>query len=491
MTEPTRPAMRPLAIVTLLAAGFGLGGLLAGGSLGRLDAEAAFGSRRLETARELSAAYTEVAATIAPSVVNISSRRKVEASEPLRRIPDQLRDFFGPDFFDHFFSPPGPGGGLLQGLGAGVIVSEDGYIVTNEHVVREADEVTVKLSDEREFTASVVGTDSKTDLAVLKIEAEGLNPARIGDSDALEIGELVVASGSPFGLTATVTAGIVSAKGRAHVGISDYEDFIQTDAAINPGNSGGPLVNLEGEVVGINTAIFTRTGGYMGIGFAIPSNMVKSVMRSLIDEGHVVRGWLGVAIQPLNDKLAKSFGYDSSDGVLVGDVTEDSPAANAGIEAGDIILSYDGRDVDEIGKLRSVVAATRPGARVPVKIFRDGETRRVEVEIGELEGEAADEREYGVTSPNLGMSLRTLTPELARERGVEEESGALVVGVDALGAASKAGIRINDVIIRVGDVPVTSVDDLRRAVDAERTADGVRLTVVTRGVRRFVYVETK
>ncbi len=455
----------------------------------------AFGGSSLETARELSHAFSEVAERIRPSVVNVSTTRKVRS--PLRHLPDGLqspfRDFFGDEFFDHFFGPRGRDDGefFQRGVGTGVIVSSDGYIVTNHHVVAEADEVKVKLADERSFTAEVIGTDPKTDIAVLKIDADGLKAARLGDSDKLRVGELVIASGNPFGLNATVTAGIVSATGRANVGIADYEDFIQTDAAINPGNSGGPLVNLEAEVVGINTAIFSRSGGYMGIGFAIPSNMVKSIMASLIEEGRVVRGWLGIVIQNLDEGLAQSFGYDSTDGVLVGDVRKDGPADKAGLKPGDIIVRYNGKDVKSTDKLRSMVAETRPGTRVPVEVFRDGRTKKLTVEIGELEDAEAEASGREVLPKlDLGMSVRTLTPELARRLDLEPDTrGVVVTAVKPFGPAAEAGIRVNDVIVRVQDEAIENVDDFRAALRRYRREGGVRLVLRTGDVQRFAYLK--
>jgi serine protease Do len=459
-------------------------------------AEAAFGLGG-DTARDLSATFTQVAERIGPSVVNISSSKKVKG--PAGNLRDGLRgspfEEFGEEFFRHFFGPQGPGQGprgfLQQGMGTGVIVGDEGYIVTNTHVVEGADEVKVKLVDEREFTAKVVGTDPKTDVAVLKIEAEGLQAATLGDSDALRVGELVIASGNPFGLNATVTAGIVSAKGRANVGIADYEDFIQTDAAINPGNSGGPLVNLDGEVVGINTAIFSRSGGYMGIGFAIPVNMVKSIMGSLIEDGRVIRGWLGIAIQNLDEGLAKSFNFDSTDGVLVGDVTDCSPAEKAGLETGDIIVSFNGSPVARADKLRSRVAATKPGSTATLEVYRDGRREELEVEIGELPADehAAAEPE---TAPKLdvGMSVQTLTPEIARQLGYEAGTrGVVVTDVDPFGPGAKAGIQVQDVITQVQDKPVKNTDDFRSALRKHEDDGGVRIVVRHGEMQRFAYLD--
>jgi serine protease Do len=484
-------------------------GLMAGTWLGNpvapvTNAEAAFGLGGDHAASELSAAFSHVAEQIGPSVVNISSTKKMKS--PFR--PGNFRGSpfeFGEEFFNQFFGPGGPhgpgGGGrgddfLQQGMGTGVVVSDDGYIVTNTHVVEGADEVKVKLVDDREFTAKVVGTDPKTDLAVVKIEAGALQAATLGDSDQLKVGELVLASGNPFGLNATITAGIVSAKGRANVGIADYEDFIQTDAAINPGNSGGPLVNLEGEVVGINTAIFSRSGGYMGIGFAIPSNMVKSIMTSLIKEGRVIRGWLGIAIQNLDDGLAKSFNYDSTDGVLVGDVTADSPAASAGMKAGDIIVAYNGTAVSKADRLRSRVADTPPGSRATVEVFRDGRKKELDVKIGELpvdEAEASAGSEEGEsTQLDIGMSVQTLTPDIARELGYKGAMrGVVVTDVDPMGPAAKSGIRPKDVITKVQDEKVDDADDFRAALRKYKEDGGVRLAVKNGDMQRFAYLALK
>ncbi len=328
---------------------------------------------QLRQAKDLSQAFRHVAKSIRPAVVSISSVRRI--------VPAALQSQLGRDV------PGGiPKGAFEQrGFGTGVVVSEDGYILTNNHVVRAADEVNVTLSDSRTLSAKVVGTDQKTDLAVLKIDTSGLSFATLGDSDAIDVGEWALAIGSPFGLAQTVTAGIISAKGRSNVGITDYEDFLQTDAAINPGNSGGPLVNLDGQVIGINTAIASRSGGYMGIGFAIPSNLARPVMQSIIKDGHVERGWLGAAIQDLTKELADSLQLDSRDGVLVGNVIAGSPADEAGLQPGDIVLKFAGNIMRTANQLRNAVAATAPDTNTELAVLRDGQTETFKVVIGQHE----------------------------------------------------------------------------------------------------------
>ncbi len=484
-------------VVALVASGFALfGPELAGRFAYAVEsAKATATGERLRTAGDLATAFSDVAEAIRPSVVSISSIKKINASQRFQRMPDELfnspfRDFFGDDFFDRFFRFRTPQRGYVQkGLGTGVIVSDDGYILTNNHVVNDADEVAVKLSDDREFTARLVGTDPKSDLAVIKIDARDLHAAKLGDSDSLKIGEWVVAAGNPFGLAHTITTGIVSAKGRANVGVADYEDFIQTDAAINPGNSGGPLVNLRGEVVGINTAIFSRSGGYMGIGFAIPINMAKSIMNSLIKTGQVVRGWLGVAIQDLDRGLAESFGYDTTQGVLIGDVTKGGPAEKAGLKQGDIILRFNGKNVPDSHNLRSAVAATEPGSKVPVEVFRSGKRWTVTVEIGELETAMASAKGTE-SSVDLGMTVKNLTPEAASELGYERTDGVLVTEVDPLGAAAKAGISVNDLIISVQGKPVTNVTEFRREMAGHDLKKGIRLVVQSGSIQRFVFLRS-
>jgi serine protease Do len=449
----------------------------------------------LETADQLSTAFEYVAEMVKPSVVSIRSSKKIEVSQR-PQIPDDLRnspfrDFFDDDFFERFFGPQGRGRPYVQqGLGTGFVVSEDGYILTNNHVVERADEVSVMLSDGREFKAEIIGTDPKTDVAVIKVDGEGLQPVTLGDSDDLRVGGWVVAVGNPFGLSSTITAGIVSATGRSRVGIADYEDFIQTDAAINPGNSGGPLVNLRGEVIGINTAIFSRSGGYMGIGFAIPVNMAKSIMDSLIAEGRVVRGWLGVVIQNLDEGLAQSFGYDDTDGVLVSDVQEDSPADRGGLKSGDIIVRFDGRPVENMDELRLRVAEKKPGEDVEVEIYRDGRDKTLEIEIGALESDEVASTAVEASKPDLGMTVRTVTPQIAAQLGYDEDvTGVVVTNVEPLGPAARAGLRTRDVIVSVQGENVENVRQFNRVLERRELKAGVRIVVRSGDAKRFVFLQ--
>ncbi len=398
----------------------------------------------------------DVAKRARPAVVNISTSVSSK-SQSSRRSPflddPFFRRFFGEEFERRFEAPESP---LQQGTGSGVIVREDGYIITNNHVVEAGDEIQVTLADKRNFTAKIIGTDPKTDLALLKIEAKDLPVLPWGDSGKLQVGEIVMAVGSPFGLNQTVTMGIVSAIGRANVGIVDYEDFIQTDAAINPGNSGGALVNLQGELIGINTAIFSRSGGYMGIGFAIPSNMAKTIQTSLTEHGKVVRGWLGVSIQDLTVDLQEQFNAPDQNGVLVSDVVDDSPAEEGGLKRGDIIRQYDLRKVTDSRHLRSLVAETLPDTSVKIKVIRDGDEHQLKIMIAELPEDlevlasAADE-----ARGKHGLAGITVKPS-SRNRGVE------VTDVKVASAASRAGIRKGDVILEINREQVASVSDFQR-----------------------------
>lgn len=496
--------------VALVGSGFGLAmvtpNLITGWSYAVERGQAEAAQVQLEQPGGMAQAFTAVAKSLRPSVVSVSSVTNVRprAARPEMRgfrnrqvpnqLPEELREFFGgqaPDQFQQFGESP-ERGMQQRGVGSGVIVSPEGFILTNNHVVRGADEVSVTLSDGRIFKAKVVGGDDKSDLAVIQIKAAGLVAAKLGDSDSLEVGQWAVAIGSPFGLDQTVTAGIISAKGRS-VGINDYEDFLQTDAAINPGNSGGPLVNLKGEVIGINTAIASRSGGYQGVGFAIPSNMASSVMHSIITSGTVERGWLGAAIQDLNEELAKSFQFEGT-GVLIGDVVAGSPAEKSGMKAGDIVTSYQGKPTLSANQLRNSVAATTPGTKAKLEVYREGKAMALEVPIGKLETTkvSTGSNRSGSAVPELGLTLGDLTAENAREAGADERlRGALVEEVEQGSLAARVGLRAGDVIVSVDSTPVPDAASFHRLATKENVEKGMRLQIVREGTRRFVYISAQ
>ncbi len=464
----------------------------------------------LAVAEQLSQAFKQVTQRGRPSLGSVVSVRHAQPAAELSQrealppeVPDELKKFFGDDLFDKFFSQPplqGPREGFRsRGMGSGVIVSRDGHILTNNHVVQGADEVTVQLSDKRELKAQVIGTDPETDIAVLKVDAQDLVPATLGNSDQVEVGDWVLALGSPFGLKETVTAGIISATGRGNVGIAVYEDFLQTDAAINPGNSGGPLVNLRGEVIGINTAIASRSGGNMGVGFAIPSNMVKRIMRQLMAEGHVDRGYLGVFLQPLTEKLARSFGVDPDlKGALVGDVIPDSPADRAGLKPGDIITDFEGASVESGDELRRRVASTEAGSRVELKFLRDGKPQTTTVTLGHRhEAQVASKSPAGrpgeaAVDRQLGLAVAPLTGDRAKTLGYPEQTkGVVVTRVIPRSIAAIADIRPGDIIVAVGGQDVETVDQFRSAIKKQNLDKGIRLQLLRDQVRRFVLLEAK
>ncbi len=420
--------------------------------------------------QELSQAFRDIAKQVGPAVVYISTEQTVKGTSGGANSPEQFREFFGDDFMRRFFGEiPQEREYKQSGLGSGFITSPDGYILTNNHVVANADKIKVTLQDKREFTAEVVGTDPKTDVAVIKIKAEKLPVAPFGDSDALEVGDWVVAIGTPFGLSQTVTAGIISAEGRSNIGINDYENFIQTDAAINPGNSGGPLVNINGEVIGINTAIFSRSGGYQGIGFAIPINMAKSVQESLITKGKVIRGWLGVMIQPVAPEMVKQFSLpEGTTGTLVGDVLKGGPAEDSGLRRGDVIVEFDGKPIDSPTTLRNIVADTEVGKNVDVMLFRDGKKQTLQVKIGEQPGEKEDVSAAAPTetAEKFGVSVQELSDEIANQLGYEGETGVIVSNVESGSAADDAGLRRGDLIKEINKQPIESLADYNKAMKA-------------------------
>ena len=439
--------------------------------------------------------FVAVVKAVTPAVVNIATTRVVRAqgadASPFMDDPF-FRQFFGEEFFKRFQMPRDR---RENSLGSGVIVSSDGYIVTNNHVVAKADEIKVLLNDKREFTGKVIGTDPKTDIAVIKISAKNLPVVPWGDSDKLDVGEYVLAIGNPFGLNQTVTLGIVSAVGRADVGIADYEDFIQTDAAINPGNSGGAMVNARGELVGINTAIFSRSGGYMGIGFAVPANMTRAVMDSLVKGGKVVRGWLGVSIQQVTPDLAKQFGLSDTKGALVSEVIENSPAAAAGLQSGDIITALDGKAIEGPSMLRNLVARIAVGKIVKVDVLRDRKTISVNATVTEQPKEIAQTEEESVQGEGkggalAGVEVRALTPEILRQLGLPAGSvGVVVAGVPSAGPAEGAGLQQGDVITEINRQPVRNLADFKRLTGKLGKKQNVLLYVNRQGRKLFIAIK--
>jgi len=424
--------------------------------------------------------FVALAKKMKPLVVNISTTQVSEG-----RGTQEFGSPFGEedpfnDFWRRFFGGPAPRGPQRQrSLGSGFIIDGDGSILTNNHVVENAQKIVVKLgSDDQEFEAKVVGRDPKTDIAVIKINAKtSLPAATLGDSDSLEVGEWVVAIGNPFGLDSTVTSGIVSAKGR-HIGQGPYDNFIQTDASINPGNSGGPLINLRGEVVGINTAIFSRTGGNIGIGFAIPINLVKEVLPQLRGKGKVTRGFLGVLIQKVTPEIAESLGVDRARGALVANVSKDGPADKAGVKVGDVIIEFDGKEVKDSGDLPIIVARTPVDKKVRMKVLRDKKEILLTVAVGELKDE-----EVVAAAPEkgeLGLTVQRLTPQMAEGLGLDKTEGVVVTGVEPGSAADEAGIRRGDVIVEVDRKSIRNLDEYKKAVAAIRKGRGV-LFLVRRG----------
>lgn len=380
-----------------------------------------------------------------------------------------------------------------MGQGTGVIASADGLVVTNNHVIAGADEVKVVLHDGREAMGTVVGADPDTDLAVLRIEASDLVPAKFGDSEESQVGDWVIALGSPFGLSQTVTAGIVSALGREGVGLARFENYIQTDAAINPGNSGGPLANIHGEVVGINTAISSAAGGNDGVGFAIPSRMVGRIVNDLVDDGTVERGWLGVNIQPLDPDLAATFGHDARSGVLVAGVVEGTPASDAGLRPGDIILDIEGRQTDTPAGLARRIADFTPDTEVTIDFLRDGDVLSRVVRLGTRPGAGGSPvatTPAANAGPRLGLELAPLDDASREEASLNTRDGLFVRGVLADGPAAAAGIEPGDAILQIDGTSVTSLESFRAALEATGTGERVRLLVERAGMTRFVVVRT-
>jgi len=481
LLKPFRLRNKALAVACAITLG---GGLLAAAIQSRAHI-----SLKLADPNETPSRVTMAPAAKAamPAVVKISASKVVKTPTAFEGNDDELnplfRQFFGEDGARQFRQQQ-PRSHREGGLGSGVVVSPDGYILTNNHVVDGATDVSVTLPDRREFKAKVIGTDAKTDIAVLKIDASNLPVITVGNSSKMQVGDAVLAIGNPYGVGQTVTMGIVSATGRAGLGIEDYEDFIQTDASINPGNSGGALVNDRGELIGINTAILAPgSGGNQGIGFAVPVNLARNVMDQIVTHGSVQRAYLGVSIQQVTPAIAKAIGLSGPDGAMIGDVTPDSPASRAGLQSGDVITAMNGTPIAESNQLRMNISLMNPGQTVHLKVFRDGQTREVTAQVGEMPGkkvERASRDNSGSGSAALeGVSVEQLDARTAREAGVPANTrGVIVTEVDPGSAAAEAGLKEGDVIQEVNHHAVASADDLSNAVHHSK---GESLLLVNRG----------
>ncbi len=415
------------------------------------------------TPQQISKVFTKVAKQATPAVVYIKADGvgDDDANESLSEPGPN--DPFGDEFFNRFFGMPyrkAPQQVISQG--SGFFVSKKGYILTNAHVVKGAKKLTVVLNDGREMTAETVGLDTSTDVAVIKVEGNNFDFIPLGDSEKMEIGEWVIAIGSPFQLQASVTVGVISAKGRQNLRITDFEDFLQTDAAINPGNSGGPLLNLEGKVIGINTAIVSKSGGYAGIGFAIPSDMVRHIMNQIIDNGTVTRGFLGVALQPLDQDMADAFGLERPEGALVAEVVKGSPADKAGLKQGDIILQYDNTPVKTIGSFRNEISMIKPGSTIKLKVNRNGKILNIPVTLGTH----SDEIGGSGFIQKLGMEVEPLTPEMAKKLGYAQvEEGVVITKIKPGSPAAMAGMRPGFLILAINHKKVTNLEEFNKALE--------------------------
>jgi serine protease Do len=441
--------------------------------------------------------FTTLAEKFDPTVVNISTTQVVKGEQlgqgfgfrpPGQGMPfgPQQRDPFE-EFFDRFFRG-GPFGDMKRrSLGSGLVIDKDGYIVTNHHVVKDADTITVIFYDETEAEAKVIGKDPKTDLALIKVDVNRELPeAKLGDSDTLRMGDWVLAIGNPFGLKYTLTAGIVSAKGR-EIGAGPYDDFIQTDASINPGNSGGPLINMKGEVVGINTAIIA---GGTGIGFAIPINVARDLLPQLREKGRVSRGWLGVYIQRVTPELAQTFGLDRAKGALVSEVTRGGPAEGSGLEHGDIIVEFNGRPVDQFNDLPRMVAAAPPGEKVTLTVLRKGKEKTIKVKLGELPEEEAAVAQ-GESGQELGLQLQEITPELARTHELASDKGLIVTDLDPGGVAAEAGIRRGDIILEINQSPAYTISEFQKKVREAKPGEMMLFLIKRTEGSLYIAVEKK
>jgi serine protease Do len=445
-------------LVTLVTC---FGGTPQGAAMAQADGATGSASAPLATGKAMVSglpSFAPLAQALTPSVVNVSTTQVIQPKLP------PGHPGFGP-FWRFFGEPQQQGPQTVQSLGSGYVIDTEGHIVTNNHVVAHADKIFVTfVGDDHNYEAKVVGTDKLTDIAVIKVlhPPKDLHPVTFGDSSKIQVGDWVLAIGNPFGLNSTVTAGIISAKGR-HLGSSSYEDFLQTDASINPGNSGGPLVDLEGQVIGMNSAIYSRSGGNIGIGFAIPSNIIQRIVPQLEKHGKVTRGWLGVYIQKVTDDMASALGLKAPQGALIAQVVDNGPAAKAGIKSGDVILDWNGKPVKTSDDLPFLVAQTRPGAKAKVTVLRDGKKKTLSVTVEALPANGKASAKTGGNG-DLGLSVQKVTPDLAQQLGLPHARGVVVTAVTPGSAADQAGLTQGDVIVQVGGHEIRTVSDYRAAI---------------------------
>lgn len=435
---------------------------------------------------QLSRAFESSSNKVSASVVSIIAEQRVQMQNPFGSPDEGLREFFGDDFFRRFFGQPEQQDRIIRSMGSGVVMSRDGYILTNSHVVSQAQELSVILPNKDKHKADVIGTDPLSDIAVIKIDSNGLEPAQIGDSDTINVGQWVIAVGNPFQLMHTVTAGIISAKGRSAVGIATYEDFIQTDASINPGNSGGALADLNGDVIGINTAIASPSGGNIGIGFAIPIKMARQIMKDLIENGKVIRGYLGIWLQDVTSELAKALDLDKTQGALVSDVEEDGPADQAGLQRGDVIVEFGGESIENSTELQKLTAQTKPGTEVNIIFFRDGQKMEKSVTLKERKSERQEQKQKSLDTgtEKLGLVVQNLTSRLAERLGYQGESGVLIVQVSRGSEAAQAGLQRGDLIQEVNKNQVENVEELKNILQ-DIPAGEIAALLVRRGENTF------
>ena len=496
----TERSMRSSCWLAVLAAGLALGAvsivLAPHGRRAAAQTPAEQTPAEMSQARSIADQFSQLfeaaSQKVSPAVVPIFAEQTVAMTNVLGGPEDPFRQFFGDDFFKRFF-------GTLQGgeqskqtvrsVGSGVIVSSDGYILTNNHVISGAEKLTVVMEDGKKYTAKVVGADPQTDVAVIKIDGRDFPAVDLGNSDNVKIGQWVIAVGNPFQLLHSVTAGIISAKGRSSIGLAAYEDFIQTDASINPGNSGGALADLDGNVIGINTAISSPSGASAGVGFAMPINMAQRVMEALIDKGKVTRGYLALVPQDIDDNLANAMKLKSTEGALVGDVTPGGPADKAGLKRGDVIVQYEGQKIKNSTELRNQVAQTAPKSKVDLAVLRDGHEIQLTATLGERPVEGGEktqpeQEQAPEMHQKLGLEVQDLTPDIAQELGYGDDRGAGVASVEPGSPGSDAGLRRGDLIKEVNHKKITTVREFTRAL-ADSHKDDTALLLVRRGQNTF------